>query len=156
MLTKVLRIEPGVGVGPILLGESRPVVREVLSNLGFPLESTRGSLDYFCGASIQVEFGVDDRADFIGLSWHGAYKLTYYEIDVFDTEARRLFELVAEHENSGGDHHRFDTAEYIFPGQILTLWEADEQYDHMGSGQRLIWAQVGIGSRRYLAAVQGA
>lgn len=153
MSIRVFGIEPHVAIGPISLGEFRPAVREALSALGFPLESTRSSLDYFCGSSIQVEFGVDDRADFIGLSWHGAYRLTYYGTDVFDTEANRVFELVAKRDGSG-DHHRFEPDEYVFPGQILTLWKADEQYDYVGGGKRLIWAQVGIGSRRYLETVQ--
>ena len=38
-------------------------------------------------------------------------------------------------------------------GQIMTLWQADTQYDYLGSESRLVWAQVGLGNERYLASI---
>ena len=35
----------------------------------------------------------------------------------------------------------------------VTLYEADEQYDHKGGPSRVIWGQIGIGDARYLAAI---
>lgn len=144
-------ITPHVGIGPILLGASRSAVRAALADIGFPFESSRGSLDYFANASIQVEFGSDERADFIGVACDRAYRLSYYGTDVFDTVADRVFALIATRDNS---EHQFDPSGFVFPNQIITLWEADEQYDRLGNCKRPIWAQVGIGNHRYFESIQ--
>jgi hypothetical protein len=142
------RIEPHVGIGPILLGAARDDVRAALFSLSFPLRISRGRSDYFCDSSIQVEFGDDDRADFIGCSCCLHYTLTYRGTNVFDVPAEELFALIADNDGSGP--HSFNPAEYRFPKQILTLWEADCQYDRLGSEQRSVWGQVGLGNQRYL------
>ena len=146
-----LRITPHVGIGPILLGASREAVRSALASIGFALESSLRLLDYFANAAIQVEYGPDERADFIGVSCHGDYSLTYYGTNVFDTIAERVFSIVAARDDSSD--HTFDRSGCVFPTQIVTLWEADEQYDRLGGEQRLIWAQVGLGNNRYLDAI---
>jgi hypothetical protein len=51
--------------------------------------------------------------------------------------------------------HVFDRYEYCSPNQILTLWDADEQYDRQGGEEREVWGQIGIGSKEYVAAVEG-
>jgi hypothetical protein len=58
---------------------------------------------------------------------------------------------MATSDDSGS--HEFDRYEYRFPNQILTLWDADEQYDHQGGEGREVWAQVGIGNHAYMAAI---
>jgi len=142
---------PHKGIGPILLGSSRSQARETLSAIGFPFESSRGSLDYFCEASIQVEYGADDKVWFIGVSAHERFIVRYQGKNVFELSANNFFALVAASESSGP--HTFTTCEYCFPDQIITLWDADEQYDHFGSESKQIWAQVGIGNRAYASAI---
>ena len=72
---------------------------------------------------------------------------------MFDVEARELFELFARAEPK---KHRFSALEYLFPAQILTLYDADKQYDHfrVGKNARRVWGQVGLGSDDYLWSVQ--
>ena len=60
--------------------------------------------------------------------------------------------LIAGRDNSGD--WPFDASGFVFPNQIVTLWEADEQYDRLGGEQRPIWALVGLGNQRYLEAVR--
>jgi hypothetical protein len=144
-------IEPHVGIGPVCLGASRSDVRRALSAIGFPLKDTRGALDYFCGAAIQVEFDDQQRADFIGFASHEAYSVFYCGLNVFDTPAQDLFAFVADRDGTGA--HSYSDVEYCFPGQILTLWEADSQYDRLGCYQRVIWAQVGLGTPEYFKAI---
>ena len=50
--------------------------------------------------------------------------------------------------------HQYGPGEYLFPDQILTLWDADEQNDHFGHEERAVWAQVGIGSEEYLEEIE--
>ena len=147
-----LAITPHVGIGPILLGASRQAVRLAVVGIGFPLESSRKALDYFAQASIQVEYGDDDTVEFIGICYHRDFTVTYYGINVFDTVAPELFAAIAAREASGDSV--FDPSEYVFPNQIITLWEADEQYDRIGGEERLVWAQVGVGNHRYLEAIR--
>lgn len=146
------QIEPHVGIGPIRLGASREEIRAALLSVGFPLKHTRRALDYFCNSSIQVEFGDDDCADFIGCAYHAAYTLSYRGANVFDTIAKDLFTLIAENDGSG--IHTFKDSGYCFPNQIVTLWDADTQYDRLGGEQRPIWGQVGLGNQRYLDAIR--
>ncbi len=146
------KIEPHVGIGPVLLGASRPAVREALASIGFPLEDTHGTIDYFCEAAIQVEFNDQQQASFIGFSCHKAYVVFYLGVNVFDTPAQDLFGLLVARDGSG--EHGFRKTDYFFPNQILTLWDADSQYDRLGGRQRIIWAQVGLGSPDYLDAIR--
>ena len=147
-----LVITPHVGIGPVLLGASRQSVRLAMAGIGFPFESSREALDYFAQASIQVEYGEDDTAEFIGVCYHRDFTVTYYGTNVFDTVAPELFVAIAAREASIAPS--FDPDGYVFPDQIVTLWEADEQYDRLGGEQRLVYAQVGIGNHRYLEAIR--
>ena len=124
-------------------------VRSTLAGLGFPLESSHGASDYFCRATIQVEYGPDDSAWFIGVSSSDQITTTYRGRNPFDLAATEFFALVAAHDDSGP--HEFDRYEYVFPNQILTLWDADEQYDRKGGEARPVWAQVGLGTEAYAA-----
>jgi hypothetical protein len=126
----------------------RQELRRILFDFGLPLTETRNDLDYFCENALQVEYGNDDEADFIGVSCHQDYLTFYYGVNVFDTPAKRLFRLVAERDGSG--NHVFDPSGYTFPNQIITLWEADEQYDKYENETRKIWAQIGLGTQHYL------
>ena len=145
-------ITPHESIGPIRLGADRSFIRATLKRVGLRLEAERGSSDYFCESTIQVEFGDDGRADFIGIGSAPPFPIIYRGIDVFDVSATELFDLIARHE--GSREHLFDRYEYVFPDQIVTLWDADSQYDHRGNRERLIWGQVGLGSSRYLEATR--
>ena len=56
-------------------------------------------------------------------------------------------------ELDGGDH-QFTAAEYLFPRIIVTLWEADLDYDHLGGQSRPVFAEVGVGNAAYLEAIR--
>jgi hypothetical protein len=140
-------------IGPIKLGAERLEFRRILEEQGFHFERARRSMDFFCEASIQVEYHEDGTASFIGISFHSSHKCTYQGMNVFDTPAEEIFSLMAAGEGDGSIH-TFDHCEYVFPKQILTLYEADSQYDRLGGEVRPIWAQVGIGDARYWEAVK--
>jgi hypothetical protein len=142
------KIEPHVGIGCIKLGAKRDDVRACLAANGFPYEMSRDSCDYFCLSAIQVDFDHDGCVQFIGISCEKSIIVTYKSINVFDIPAKELFSIMAANDNSG--EHDFDECEFLFPNQILTLWEADFQYDMLGGWQRAVWGQVGLGNREYL------
>lgn len=146
-----LDLIPHSGAGPILLGSLRAEVREVLSTLGFPLEDSRGSLDYFCESSIQIEYSPEGHVWFIGLSCHQRYTVQYKGKDVFALEAPEIFALIAASETF--KLHAYNSYEYCFPDQIITLWDADEQYDRIGNASKPVWAQVGVGDQCYVEAI---
>jgi hypothetical protein len=66
--------------------------------------------------------------------------------------ARKLFRLLAK---ADGGTHTFSASEYVFPNIIVTLWDADSQYDHLAGESRPVYCQVGVGSREYLRVVEG-
>jgi hypothetical protein len=75
---------------------------------------------------------------------------TYKEVNVFDPPAEQLFSLMVAGEVDASTH-KFDDTGYLFPDQILTLYDADSQYDKFRGETRPIWGQVGIGDARWAA-----
>lgn len=140
-------INPKIGIGPVKLGMSRDEIKSILGEQSY--SGSNGESDYYYENSLQVEF-TDNLASFIGASYSGEYSVTYRGANVFNTEASKLFRLIAINES---ETHEYDPSEYVFPEQILTLWDADEQYDYTESEKRVIWAQIGAGSQTYLDAI---
>ncbi len=147
----ILEISPRQGIGPVCLGDLRSLARDALAAVGFPLESSNGATDYFCQAAIQIECNEQGHVWFIGLYQSEQYLARYRGVDVFSLPAGELFSLIASTDGSGP--HEFNDSEYLFPGQIITLWDADEQYDRQGHETRPVWALVGVGSPAYVEAV---
>ncbi|MFR0691133.1 hypothetical protein ACLUTX_17165 [Enterobacterales bacterium AE_CKDN230030158-1A_HGKHYDSX7] len=147
----IFEISPHQGIGPLCLGDTRAMARDALAAVGFALESSNGATDYFCESAIQTECDEQGLIWFIGLSQSERYLARYQGVDVFALAAGELFSLIAAADGSGT--HDFTDSEYLFPGQIITLWDADEQYDRQGNETRPVWAQVGIGNPAYVEAV---
>lgn len=113
-------------------------------------------MDYFARNAVQVEYDDEERASFIGISQeHTLFLVTFQGENVFDIAATELFEIVAR--TDGSPDGEYDPRGHVFPNLIVTLWEADEDYDNirlaLGEAPRAIWAQIGIGTRAYLEAV---
>lgn len=121
---------------------------------GFPLQSSNDALDYFCDASIQTECDADGRVHFIGVAHSPKFEATYRGADVFALSAPELFALIAAADGSGP--HEYQSSEYCFPRQIMTLWDADPQYDRLTNESKPVWGQVGIGNADYMAAIEKA
>jgi hypothetical protein len=150
-LMPIFELCPHKALGPILLGGSRESTRQVMNAVGFPVETSRGQLDYFCDACLQVEYDPDDNVQFVGISDNPRITATFRDVDVFAVSATELFSLMAASDGSG--EHQFSEYEYIFPNQIITLWDADEQYDRRQGERRQVWAQVGMGNDAYTSAI---
>jgi hypothetical protein len=146
---------PREGVGPVRLGMTRPEVIAALERVPGALNkhSSRGALDYFFENALQVEYGGDGRAQFIGASFHPGCGCSYsfLGIDPWSLPAEELFGLIARED---GGQHDFNASEYLFPNIIVTVWDADSQYDHTGGERRTVFAQVGVGSEEYLRAIE--
>lgn len=148
----IFEILPLEAIGPACLGATRLAAREAMAVSGFPLEKAHDRLDYFCDASVQLEYGTDEKVQFIGVSGNAKLRVIFRGVNVFNLPAAELFLLMASADDSGP--HEFNSYEYCFPNQILTLWDADAQHDRNGGEARPIWGQVGIGNNAYLAAIE--
>lgn len=143
-----LRLVPHVGVGPILLGMTKDEVTRAMKACGLNVSSNAHGHLYFFENSIMVEFHPTGDATFIGVSPNKNLRLTFQNTSLFDMEAKRVFHLFQKHEEVTAE---FDEYEHIFPRQIVTLWDADAQYDQNGQ-KTAIWGQIGIGDDKYLKA----
>jgi hypothetical protein len=150
-MVPTFEFEPRAGFGPAKLGHRREEVRAAMAAAGFPLENSNGTLDYYCDASIQTECGEGGTVDFIGVSYSPKFVARYRNSEVFALDAQEVFRLMAEADGSGP--HTFERSEYRFPNQLLTLWDADPQYDRMGNESKPVWGQVGLGNEAYAAAI---
>ena len=149
-----LEIKPHEGVGPVPLGATRERVSETLSSLPGALiqRSSRGPLDYYFSNALQVEYDSLGRACFMGVSWSPEIQVrfTLFGINPWSLPARELFDVLAR---ADGGQHSFNSSEYLFRGLIVSLWNADSQYDHLGGETVPVYAQVGIGNSDYLRAI---
>ncbi len=144
---------PHVGIGPLHLGMTVAEADAAIGAFaGAGARTSHGSVHYLFDAALQFEVNESGRIQFIGLANHPQILCRYRGQDVFDIPAPELFALIAAHEKS---KHHYRSAEYLFPDQIITLYEADEQYDQKGNESRPIWGQVGLGNDEYLKAVGG-
>ncbi|MEL6398124.1 MAG: hypothetical protein AAFR26_03450 [Cyanobacteria bacterium J06626_4] len=143
----ILKLQPHIGVGPILLGMRREEVRTLMSKAGYPLSFERQSLDYFFKSSIQTEYQADETVSFIGIASNQEINLEYLGVDLFSITAYDAFELISNLESRT---HTYDDREYLFPDQIITLYDADPQYDHKEIVEQAVWGQIGLGDQRYL------
>jgi len=148
-----LIIQPHVGIGPVRLGMKRDTVRTILGGLGGGNPVARSAdIDCFFRNSLQVSFEPDETASFIEVASDAEWICLFEGTDVFDTPADDLLRHI----------ERFDSPDpllsmkndYVFSSLILTLWEADSQYDCKRGETRGIFGAVGIGDDRYLAAIR--
>jgi len=144
-----LELQPHVGIGPAKLGAIRSDIRSALEQVGLSLDTSSDRQDYFDG--IQVEY-TDEKCSFIGASWSQRYIVKFAGLNVFNVSSEELFATLSTCDGSG--EHAYNTYDYLFPNQLVTLWEADQQYDRLGGESRVIWAQIGIGNEVYREAVQ--
>lgn len=148
----VFDVLPHIGIGPVHLGMT---VKEADASLrkvaGAGAREPIRSLHYYFDAALQFELGDSGRIQFIGLAHSPRILCQYRGHDVFDTAARDLFKLIAEHERR---KPRFRSDEFLFEDQIITLYDADEQYDYKGKETRPVWGQIGVGNAEYLKALK--
>jgi hypothetical protein len=144
-----LVVQPLLGMGPITFGTERSEVRRLLGEINLPLYRELGDSDYFGKqASIQIEYA-DGTASFIGINAGVELRCTLYGSNVFELAAEDLHRHISAHESSPPD---FCESENLFLDQIISVYEADEQYDYLGEHTRLVYAQIGIGDERYLSS----
>jgi len=136
-----LSIIPHYGLGPFLLGTPRARLREVMAEVGLPLESEKPKMDYCCASALQFEYDDSGCATHIGAAYDARLNVTWENRNVFDMTARELFDLINAKEPSPLAYNDYDSH---FPFQRIVLWDAQEQYDHLGGESRPVWASVGI------------
>lgn len=146
-----LQLEPGAGALPVRLGVTRDQSHQDMAAIGLPLLSSRRSMDFYFHNAIQIDFDGDHGASFIGVSSHEEIELIYKGQNLFALPAREVFKLIAMYED--GETIAYSEAECVFPHQILTLYDADEQYDRYHGETMPVWSQIGIGNAAYLAAI---
>jgi len=155
-MTTPLRFDiiPHVGIGPVRLGRSPTEVDAALAPLpgAMPAYKKFEHGRCFFRASLQIEFGGSGTVQFIGISENPDLFCAYEGHDVFDLAAPELFALIALRERTRT--HHYSPLEYLFPDQVVTVYEADEQYDRKRGGTRPVFAEVGVGNAEYLAAIR--
>lgn len=147
-------IEPHRGIGPVSFGMSRSEVSAAMAAVGGgPPRPRNEETDGFFDFCIQVSYDEGGRAEFVEVANDAALVFAFQGRDVFDMPGAELLDLIGALDQPDPDLSR-EGCEYIFPRLILTLWDLDEQYDHKGGEQRPVFAAVGVGTPKYLAAVR--
>jgi hypothetical protein len=139
-------VTPLDAIGPLKLGATRTRLRETAEKYGLELKHATDTSDYFTPeASVQVEYNDDDRAWFIGINATPInFRLLFEGIDLFATDAHRVFELFDAREGEGV--RDLQPEGLTFGRQIVALWKDDPDSK--------AWTQIAIGTREYLVAVR--
>jgi hypothetical protein len=152
-----LDLVPRIGAGPLLLGSTRDDIAKAAASIGLVKEAASGDVcDYFTENIVQIEYGDDGRALFIGIACNtGEIGALYQGKNLLDMTAKAALALVAKGERDNAIPTM--ASDPVLRDQIITFWDADTQYDHIrhatGQRPRKIWGQVGIGNDAYLAAI---
>ena len=148
-------IQEHVGVGPVKLGMTRTEVRDALSaHDGNGLDQTsEPTLDYAFGNSLQIEYDDHGHAQFIGVGYYNGCgcDYTFHDRHIGEYSAQELFQLLAGLD--GDDNHDLNNSEYYFPNIMMTVWDADSQYDYLGGESRPVYGQVGVANKQYHDAI---
>jgi len=107
---------------------------------------------YFVENAIEITFGANETANFIGISQHPKISLCLDGADLMPLPARQVFDLLAANEKLAP---RYAPEEVLFQSQIITLWNADPQNNRLDPDIP-VWAQIGIGNAEYLSAFRGS
>ena len=134
------------------LGMTRCQIRQEMEATGLSLEFSRNKLDYYYESSIQVESDENGCASFIGVASNQSIELIYKGCNLFALSAREVYDLISRHEGTAPAD--YSDAGCLFPEQIISLWEADEQYDYYHGERTPAWGQIGVGNESYLAAIR--
>lgn len=92
------------------------------------------------------------RVQFIGASFYKGCGCDYIfrNRHVGEYAANELFRILAEIDGGG---HEFNECHYFFPNIMMTVWEADSQYDYLGGESRDVYGQVGLANEKYRDAI---
>jgi hypothetical protein len=113
--------------------------------------SSRRFIDRADEGNIALEYDEGWKLQHIGLAVSAHFVARYEGIDVFDLAAPELFAMIAKRDGTG--EHTYEPNDYVFRGQIISLWEADEQYDRRRNETRPIYGSIGLGNETYLKAI---
>ncbi len=141
---------PGKGALPLLLGSSRRGIGETMEGLGHKISARHGQSDRYVRNCVQIEFDEDGLASFIGISTDSGIELIYRGRDILHLPSHEVFDLIKENEPECD--FEYSDVTHLFRNQIITLWDADEQYDSFDE-RFPVWGQIGIGNENYLAAI---
>lgn len=153
---KILEIIPHNGVGPIKFGMKSNQVKEAIKELcGLNYDhSESNGLDYFFKSALEVSYDKNGKVDFIGAQPYDGCgcEFTLFNINPYEFDSKTLFDLISKKDHS--QIHEYAPYEYIFNELILTLWDADEQYDYKNNESQPVYGQIGIGNHKYQESIK--
>jgi hypothetical protein len=103
--------------------------RALMESLGFAISHSRDGMNYYDDNSIQLDFFDDNVLHFIGFAHSSNFSVSYCDNDPFNCDARALFQRIVANEPTEIPFNEYDP---FFPSQIISLWDAQEQYDYKG------------------------
>ena len=142
-------VEALIGVGPVRLGMSRAQSRCAMGLTPDPFQKGSSPIltDAYHDAAFQVFFDADDKVEYIELSSHGPFVVTFKAVLVFELPAEDLVAFIAKDTPFDPDDWELGYS-YIFPELELSLWrptlpESDQDEDSR------YFRTIGIGRRGY-------
>lgn len=150
---KIIEFIPLKGIPHITFGMQRSLVREIIQKEYTEEKPAlrRPETDCYFENSLQFSYEEDDTLSFI----EAGPPLTVvkiFGINTWEVSGEELLNYLSgidsiNHEISEGG------ANPIFKNNIITLWDLDEQYDHVGGYITRKWGAIGIGDERYYNAI---
>lgn len=145
---------PNIGLKDIRFGMHKDEVHKVMYELyGVTSFIPRNKeTECYFDNSLQFSYEEDETLSFIETAAPPPIFVTILGINTWEVPGDKLLALLKEKDSinmeisDGGCNP-------IFENTHITLWDLDEQYDHIGDYKTLKWGAIGIGDERYYKSI---
>ena len=150
----IIELIPNQGIKDISFGMHRIVVRRKMKELYGITEFKERNKETECyfESSLQFSYEEDDTLSFIEVAATPPVYVIIFGIRTWEISGKELQNLLSEKDtinmeiSEGGRNP-------IFEKMHITLWDLDEQYDHIGNQTTPKWGAIGIGDERYYTEI---
>ena len=150
----IVTFYPKNGVDNIKFGMKREEVEKVLKS-EYKQDKTfqKKSTDYYFENSLTFSFEDDSTLSFIEVSSPPPIYLKINDIKTWDIPGNKLLEIIKEFDVIDTDLFEYEYNP-TFKNNIITFYDLDEQYDHIGNKKTPKWGAIGIGDQRYYDGIK--
>jgi hypothetical protein len=150
----IIDLTPNDGLKEIKFGmhkiEVRQKMKEIYEDINF-LNRSENTECYFSN-SLQFTYEKDGTLSFIEIASSPPIYVTILGINTWEISGEELLKLLSKKDKV---NDKISEGGYnpIFESTHITLWDLDEQYDHIGNGKVARWGAIGIGDNRYYTQI---
>lgn len=150
----IIDLIPNDGLKEIKFGMHKTEVRQKMKEIYGDINFSNRSEDTECyfSNSLQFTYEKDGTLSFIETASPPPIYVTILGLNTWEVSGEELLKKLSE-KDKVNDEISEGGYNPIFENTHITLWDLDEQYDHIGNGKIARWGAIGIGDNRYYSQI---